>query len=71
MATEAIDKDFVPIRISKNCGAAGIKNLENYAPFLEINKDAPKKVPEKKITELADEVTAAAWKKFKKQHKLQ
>lgn len=48
MATEAIYKDFVTIRISKKIGAAGIKNLENYAPFLEINKDAPKKVPERK-----------------------
>lgn len=59
-ATEAINKYFVTIRISKKIGAAGIKNLENYARFLEINKDAPKKVHKKKITELADEVTAAA-----------
>jgi hypothetical protein len=71
MATAAIDKDFVTIRVSKKIGAAGIKNLESYARFLEINKDSPKKVSKKKIMELADEVTAAAWKKFKKQHKLQ
>lgn len=54
MAREAVDKDFVTIRISKKIGAAEIKNLENYARFLEINNDTPKKVPKKKITELAD-----------------
>jgi hypothetical protein len=71
MATEAIDKDFVTIRVSKKIGTAGIKNLETYARFLEINKGASKRVTKKKVLELADEVTAAAWKKFKKQHKLQ
>ncbi len=65
MTIEAIDKDFVTIRVSKKIGAAGIKNLESYARFLEINKDAPKKVSKKKIMELADEVTAGAWEKSK------
>lgn len=49
----------------KKIGAAGIKNLESFARFLEIDKDAPKNVSIKKIMELADEITAAAWEKFK------
>ena len=71
MATEVIDKDYVSIRVSKKVGTTGIQRLENYVRFLELNKDAAKRIPKKKITELADEITAAAWKKFKKQHKLQ
>jgi len=65
MAIEATDKDFVTIRVSKKIGAAGIRNLESYARFLEINRDAPKKVSKKKITVLADEITAAEGKNLR------
>ncbi len=65
MATAAIDKDFVTIRISKKIGATGIKRVKDYVRFLEINKDAPKNVSRKKIKELADEITASAWEKLK------
>ena len=50
--------------------AAGIKRVKEYVRFLEINKDAPKKVSKKKIMELSDEITAGAWEKFKKKHNL-
>jgi hypothetical protein len=65
MATELADKDYVSIKVSKKIGAAGIKRIKEYVRFLEINKDAPKKVSQKKITELADEITAGAWEKLK------
>lgn len=65
MATELIDKDYVSIKVSRKIGRAGIKRLTDYARYLEINKDAPKKVSKKKITALADEITAAAWEKLK------
>ena len=65
MATAAIDKDFVTIRISKKIGATGIKRVKDYVRFLEINKDASKNVSRKKIKELADEITASAWEKLK------
>lgn len=65
MATAAIDKDFVTIRISKKIGATGIKRVKDYVRFLEINNDAPKNVSRKKIKELADEITASAWEKLK------
>ena len=57
MATTAIDKDFVTIKVSKKIGATGIKRVKDYVRFLAINKDAPKKVSRKKIKELADEIT--------------
>jgi NADH/NAD ratio-sensing transcriptional regulator Rex len=71
MATELIDKDYISIKVSKKIGTAGIRRLQEFARFLEINKDAPKKVSKKKITELANEITAASWVKFKKKHNLQ
>ena len=71
MANELTDKEYVTIKVSKKVGRAGIKRLTDYARFLEINKDAPKKIDKKKILELADEITAAAWIKFKKKHNLQ
>jgi hypothetical protein len=71
MATEIIYKDYVSIKVSKKIGTAGIRRLQELARFLEINKDAPKKVSKKKIAELADEITAASWVKFKKKHNLQ
>ncbi len=67
MTVEITDKDYVTIRVSKKIGKAGIKRLTDYAQYLEINKDAPKKsVSKKVIAELADEITAAAWEKLKK-----
>ena len=67
MATELIEKDFVILKVSKKIGKAGIKRLTDYAHYLEINKDVPKKkVSKKVIKELADEITAAAWEKLKK-----
>jgi hypothetical protein len=66
MGTTAIEKDYVTIRVSKKVGKAGIKRLTDYARYLEVNKDAPKKISKKKIEELADEVTAAAWERLKK-----
>ena len=65
MAIEISDKDYVTIRVSKKIGRVGIKRLSDYALYLEKNKDAPKKVSKKKIAELADEITAAAWGKLK------
>ena len=65
MANELTDKEYVTIKVSKKVGRAGIKRLTDYARFLEINKDAPKKIDKKKITEIADEITASAWEKLK------
>ena len=64
---EIIDKDHIAIKVSKKIGKAGIKRLTDYARYLEVNKDAPKKkVSKKVIKELADEITTAAWGKLKK-----
>lgn len=71
MTVEINDKDYIAIKVSKKIGKAGIKRLTDYARYLEINKDAPKKVSKKMIAKLADEITAAAWEKFKKKHNLQ
>lgn len=68
MATEVIDKDYITIQIPKKIGRLGIKRIKDYVKFLETNKDAPKKVSKKLIAKLADEITAGAWEKFKKQH---
>ena len=65
MATEMIDKDFVTIKVSRKIGTAGIKRVKEYVRFLEINKDAPRKISKKMIAELADEITAGAWEKLK------
>ncbi len=70
MAVEVIDEGYFSIKVSKKVGRLGVKRLTAYARFLEINKDAPKKVSKKVIKELADEITAAAWAKFKKKHNL-
>jgi hypothetical protein len=70
MATTISEKEYVTIKVSKKVGKEGIKRLTDYARYLEVNKDAPKKVSKKKIKELADEITAAAWEKFKKKHNL-
>ena len=67
MTVEIIDKDHIAIKVSKKTGKAGIKRLTDYARYLEVNKDAPKKkVSKKVIKELADEITTAAWGKLKK-----
>lgn len=67
MTVEVIDKDYIAIKVSKKIGKVGIKRLTDYAQYLEINKDVPKKKLSKKIIkELADEITAAAWEKLKK-----
>ena len=66
MTTEVIAKDYVTIKVSKKIGTAGIRRVKDFIRFLEINKDAPKKVSNKKIAELADEITAQAWEKLKK-----
>ncbi len=65
MASQLIDKDYVSIKVSKKIGIAGIKRVKEYVRFLEINKDAPKRVSKKKVAELADEITAGAWEKLK------
>lgn len=65
MATEAVDKDFVITRVSKKIGASGIKRVKEYVRFLKKNKDAPKVISKKKISELADEITAGNWEKLK------
>lgn len=71
MIVEATDKDYITIKVSKKIGKAGIKRITDYARYLEINKDAPKKrVSKKVIRELADEITTVAWEKFKKKHNL-
>ena len=44
MATDVIDKEYVTIKVFKKIGARGIKRVKAYVNFLEINKDAPKKV---------------------------
>lgn len=71
MAAEVNDKNYVTIKVSKKIGKAGIQRITDYARYLEINTNAPKKVSKKKINELAEEITAAAWEKFKKKHKIQ
>jgi hypothetical protein len=70
MGTTLSEKDYITIRVSKKVGKEGIKRLTDYARYLEVNKDVPKKVSKKKIKELADEINAGAWEKFKKKHNL-
>lgn len=66
MATELIEKDFVTIKVSKKIGTAGIKRVKDYVKSLEADNGRPKKLNQKIIKELADEITAAAWEKLKK-----
>ncbi len=66
MATEAIDKDYIMIRVSKEIGAAGIKKIKDFIRFIEINKEAQKKVSQKTINELSRKINKDAWEKLKK-----
>jgi hypothetical protein len=66
MATEIIEKDFVTIKVSKKIGTAGIKRVKDFVKSLEADNARPRKLNQKIIKELADEITAAAWEKLKK-----
>ena len=66
MATELLEKDFVTIKVSKKIGTAGIKRVKDFVKSLEADNGRPKKLNQKVIKELADEITAAAWEKLKK-----
>jgi hypothetical protein len=66
MAAEVIDKDYITIKVSKKIGTNGIKKVKDYIRFLEVNKDAPRKVSQKTINELSRKINRAAWDKLKK-----
>ncbi|MES1222466.1 MAG: hypothetical protein ABUT20_43630 [Bacteroidota bacterium] len=67
MLLESMDKSKVTVSFSRKVGSSGIKKIKEYIEFLELNEGAPKrKVPKAVINKLADEITEAAWEKFKK-----
>ncbi len=64
MAT-TLDKDYITIKVPKSIGAAGIKQIKEFAKRIETNKISTKKVPQKIINELSREINAKAWEKLK------
>ncbi|MEP7142071.1 MAG: hypothetical protein ABI707_04330 [Ferruginibacter sp.] len=70
MATEMIDKDYITIKVSKKIGRMGIQRIKDFINFLETNKDASRKVPQKTINELSRKINKAAWDKLKKKREI-
>jgi hypothetical protein len=71
MIVEKLDKDNVTISFSRKIGSTGIKRVKEYIEFLERASTVKiKKVPQSTINKIADEISEAAWKKFKKQRGL-
>jgi hypothetical protein len=71
MIIEQINKEKITISFSGSVGKVGLRSIKNYIEFLEKNKEYKrKKVSQKLINKLADEVTAAAWDKLKKKRDL-
>ncbi|WP_407526455.1 hypothetical protein PDL71_05480 [Lacibacter sp. MH-610] len=71
MIVEKLDKDKVTISFSRKIGSTGIKRVKEYIEFLERASTVKlKKVPQSAINKLADEISEAAWNKFKKQRGL-
>jgi hypothetical protein len=61
------NKETITVSFSGSVGKKGLSSIKNYIEFLEKSKTPKrKKVPKAVINKLADEVTEAAWKKFKK-----
>ena len=60
-----LDKEFVTIKVPKSIGAAGIKQIKEFAKRVQTNKISPKKVPQKIINELSREINAKAWERLK------
>lgn len=60
-------KEKITISFSGSVGKEGFNSIKNYIEFLEKNATPKRKnTPQSVINKLADEVTAAAWKKFRK-----
>ena len=56
-----LEKEYVTIKVPKSIGAAGIKQIKEFAKRVETNKISIKKVPQKIINELSREINAKAW----------
>ncbi len=69
MVTAVQEKDKTTITISRRLSK---KELESVISFIDLPVVKPRKgVTKKKIQELADEITADAWKKFAAKRGLQ
>ena len=63
------ENEFISIKVSKKIGPTGIRQIKEYAKFLEKTLGSPqgkKKVLQSKINEIADEINKTAWGKLKK-----
>jgi hypothetical protein len=70
MIVEKLEKDKITISFSRKIGTAGIKSIKNFIELLEMQAGAPKrKVSQSIINEVADEITLAGWKKYRKAKK--
>ena len=68
MIIEKKTKDKITVSFSGNVGKTGLESIKNYIEFLEKgNRVKRKKVSQSTINKLADEVTAAAWQRLKKE----
>ena len=60
------NKEKITVSFSGDVGKEGLTHIKSYIEFLERNKRyKKKKVSQKIINKLADEVTEAAWQKLK------
>lgn len=67
MIVKEKNKEKITVSFSGSVGKKGLSSIKNYIEFLEKSEASKrKKVPQAVINKLADEVTAAAWKRFKK-----
>jgi hypothetical protein len=71
LVIEGKTAEKITVSFSSSVGKQGLRSIKKYIEFLEeINEPKRKIVPQSKINKVADEITAAAWKKMKKERAL-
>jgi len=70
MAAEALEKDYVTIKVPKTVGETGIKRIKQFVKVLAANTQPAEKNSKKRVREIADEITSAAWERLKQKRGL-
>lgn len=71
MIVEKKTKEKITVSFSSSIGKTGLERIKNYIEYLEkYGKVKKKKVSQATINKIADEVTASAWQKLKKERGL-
>ena len=68
---EKKNKEVITLSFSGKVGTQGLGRIKDFIELVELSSTVPKrKVSKSVIDKLADEVTAAAWKRIKKERGL-